>query len=78
MQQRSEKWDIWVIRVLLDLLHVDIIVLVMKSDLKQVLFVHLCDYRDEVVHHNGDEEEATYHPIDLLEGVENHRKKGDV
>jgi hypothetical protein len=29
--------------VLWDLFHVDIIVLVMKSDLKQVLFVHLCD-----------------------------------
>jgi hypothetical protein len=50
----------------------------MKSDLKQVLFIHLCYYREEVVHHNGDEEEATNHPIDLLEGVKNHRKKGDV
>ena len=47
-----------------------------NSDLKQVLLVHLCDYRDEVVHDNGDEEQAANYPIDLLEGVENHRIKG--
>ena len=44
-QQWSEKRDIWVILMLWNLLHVDFIgLLVMNSDLKQVLLVHLYDY----------------------------------
>jgi hypothetical protein len=43
--------------MLWDLLQVDFIgLLVMNFDLKEVLLVHLCDYRDEIVHHDRDKE----------------------